>query len=309
MATDQAVEFAGFLAQLEERASNAGMDLPTVRDAFESIHSGTTEPEDVTYVEVNAAGVEALWCIPADADPDAVVLYSPMGGGVFDSTHSDRKAAAHIAKAAGARVLVLNCRRAPEHTFPAQINDVEAGYHWLLEQGYRAENVASVGSSLGGNLAVSLVLRLRDKGLALPSAVLAISPWCDLALAGESFDRNRDTDTLLSRPMLELIRSCWLDGTGVDWIDPRVNLLRADLHDLPPIAVFYGEHELLASEAFDFALRAKVAGNDTFLRPIVAGQHSFILGAGRAPEVDEAITTMGNWLRRSLQVGDANRAL
>jgi epsilon-lactone hydrolase len=300
MTSHQAAEFAGFFARLRERSSDPGLDLVTVRDIVESIHLATKEPEGVTYAEVDAGGVEALWCIPVDSDPEAVLLHNHMGGGVLTSMHSDRKAAAHIAKAAGMRSLVLDYRRAPEHKFPAQIDDVETAYDWLLGQGYRPENIASVGHSIGGNLAVGLAIRLRDRGAPLPGAILSVSPWCDITLSNESIEINADTDALLSRPLVEFFRSAWLDGTGVEWNDPRVNLLAADLTDLPPIAIFYGEYELLAGDASAFARRAEAAGNDVLFCSVIEGQHSFIMGAGRVPEVDEAIKVMAMWLRRNL---------
>ena len=237
---------------------------------------------------------------PTDSEPRTVLLHNHMGGSVLTSMHCDRKPAAHIAKAARMRSLVINYRRSPEHKFPAQIEDVERAYDWLLSQGYRPENIASVGHSIGGNLAVSLAVRLRDKGAALPGAILSISPWCDMTLSTGSIDTNADVDMVLTRGLLDLFRSCWLDGTGVHWTDPRVNLLEADLRGLPPIAVFYGTDELLADEAVQLALRAKAAGNDQYLRSVQRGQHSFIMGAGRVPEVDDAITEMGEWLRRKL---------
>ena len=284
MASAQAKEFAEFYGELSTRSSNPNFDLATVRDVIETMHLATKEPEDVSYAEVDAGGVEALWCIPADSDPDAVLLHSHLGGSVVASMHSDRKAAAHIARAAGVRSLVLNYRRAPEHKFPAQVEDVHSAWNWLQQKGYQPEKIASVGHSAGGNLAISLALRLRDSGEALPGAILSISPWCDLTLSGESIEGNAERDKLLSRGLLEFFRSCWLDGTGVGFSDPQVNLLNADLSGLPPIAVFYGQDELLASEAFEFGLRAERAGNDVMVRPVEAGQHSFIIGAGRVPE-------------------------
>jgi acetyl esterase/lipase len=300
MESKESQEFAQFFGDLRARTSKPGLDLSTMRDIVETIHRATKEPEDVTYAEIDADGVEALWCNPADSEHDMVLLHNHMGGSVVTSMHSDRKAAAHIAKAAGIKSLVLNYRRSPEHKFPAQIDDVETAYNWLLAQGYRAENIVSVGHSIGGNLAVSLALRLRDKGVPLPGAVLSISPWCDTSLSNASIETNAAVDMLLSRPLLESFRSAWLDGTDVPWTDPRVNLLRAELHGLPPTAVFYGTDELLAGEAFDFATRARSAGNDIYLYPVPAGQHSFIMGAGRVPEVDEAIGEMGNWVRSKL---------
>jgi acetyl esterase/lipase len=300
MTSDQAVQFATFLGALRARFSNPDLDLPTVRDVTESMHLATKEPEGVSYAEEDAGGVEALWCIPAHSDPDAVLLHSHLGGSVVASMHSDRKAAAHIARAAGVRSLVLNYRRAPEHKFPAQIEDVHSAYDWLLQKGYQPDKIASVGHSVGGTLAVSLAVRLRDNGAALPGAILSISPWSDITMTSETIDSNADLDKLLSRPLLEFFRSAWLDGTGVEWNDPRVNLLAADLAGLPPIAVYYGTDELLAGEAAELARRAQAAGNDVIVRAVPAGQHSFIIGAGRVPEVDDAIAEIGIWLRSKL---------
>jgi acetyl esterase/lipase len=305
MASTESVEFANFFADLSQRSSNPDFDLSAIRDIVETIHLATKEPEGVTYAEVNAGGVEALWCIPAGSDSDTVLLHNHMGGSVIASMHSDRKAAAHIAKSAGVRSLVLNFRRSPEHKYPAQIDDVETAYQWLLDQGYQPNNIASVGHSIGGYLAVSLALRLRDRGAPLPGAILSISPWCDPTLSGKSVESNADRDKLLSRGLLEFFRSCWLDGTGVDFSDPQINLLAADLSGLPSIAVFYGQDELLASEAFEFSVRAQRAGNDVIVQPVEAGQHSFIIGAGRVPEVDQAIAAMGSWLRFTLGLESA----
>jgi epsilon-lactone hydrolase len=300
MTSNESRDFAKFCAAVRDRLSDPHLDLATIRDIVETAHIAAKEPEGVTYAEVDAGGVEALWCVPTDSEPRTVLLHNHMGGSVLTSMHCDRKPAAHIAKAARMRSLVINYRRSPEHKFPAQIEDVEKAYDWLLGQGYRPENIAGVGHSIGGNLAVSLAVRLRDRGAALPGAILSISPWCDMTLSSRSIDTHADVDMVLTRGLLELFRSCWLDGTGVHWTDPRVNLLKADLRGLPPIAVFYGTDELLADEAVQFALRAKAAGNDQQLQSVEGGQHSFIMGAGRVPEVDDAIAEMGKWLRRKL---------
>lgn len=297
MVSKQAVEFAEFLADLGKRASGPNFELSTIRDVTENIHQAAKEPVDVTYAEVDAGGVEAMWCIPVGSDPESVLLHSHLGGSVLMSMHTDRKAAAHLAKASGARSLVLNFRRSPEHKYPAQVDDVETAYRWLLQEGYQPSKIASVGHSIGGYLAIQLALRLRDRGETLPSAVLAISPWTDITLSGESIETNVNRDKLLSRGLLELFRSCWLDDTGVAFTDPRVHLLNADLSGLPPTSVYYGEYELLASDAVNFAQQARAVGSEVLLQGVEAGQHSFIMGAGRVPEVDDAIAEMGSWLR------------
>jgi len=310
MISKQTNQMAQFFASVTEEASKPGLDLTTIRDIYEKLHLAATEPEGVTYAEVDVDGVPALWCMPKGCDPNRVLLHSHGGGTVVFSMHVDRKAAGHIAKAAGVRALVLDYRRSPEHQFPAQTDDVERAYNWLLSQGIRPENIAATGQSIGGNLAVSLAVTLRDKGLALPAAILSVSPWCDMELKNATIEGNAGKDKLLSRSVLELFRESWLGDTGVAWNDPRVNLLYANLTGLPPIQVYYGDYELFAGEATEFATRAKDAGVDVSLRSVAEGQHNFILGAGRVPEVDQAIQEMGQWLRSKLGVrgGLQNRA-
>ena len=115
MASQRASDFTKLLADLSLQASNPNFESPTIRDVVENIHSATKEPEGFTYAEVDAGGVEAMWCIPECAAPGAVVVHTHMGGSVPMSMHSDRRAAAHIAQATGVTSLVLNFRRAPEH--------------------------------------------------------------------------------------------------------------------------------------------------------------------------------------------------
>ena len=300
MASTQLRQMGELFASIKERVSKPGLDLATNRDIVENLHLAAIEPEAVTYKEVNAGGVPAMWCIPQSCDTDRVLLHSHSGGSVVTSMHTDRKAVGHIAKVVGARALVLNFRRAPEHKFPAQLDDVEKAYRWLLAQGIRPENIASIGHSIGGNLAVSLAVRLRDKGVPLPAAILSVSPWYDLEMSNETWETNAKTDLLLSRQAVEGFREAWIGDTGVARNDPRVNMLYADLTGLPPTMVYYGSHEVLVGEAIEFAKRAKEAGVDVSLHSLPEGQHNFILGAGRVPEVDEAIEVIGRWLRSKL---------
>ncbi len=300
MASTQLRQMGELFASIKERVSKPGLDLATNRDIVENLHLAAIEPEAVTYAEVDAGGVPAMWCIPQSCDTDRVLLHSHSGGSVVTSMHTDRKAVGHIAKVVGARALVLNFRRAPEHKFPAQLDDVEKAYRWLLAQGIRPENTASIGHSIGGNLAVSLAVRLRDKGVPLPAAILSVSPWYDLEMSNETWETNAKTDLLLSRQAVEGFREAWIGDTGVARNDPRVNMLYADLTGLPPTMVYYGSHEVLVGEAIEFAKRAKEAGVDVSLHSLPEGQHIFILGAGRVPEVDEAIEVIGRWLRSKL---------
>ena len=303
MASEQQKQMNALYESIKERLSSPDIDLTTLRDVAEKVHLAATEPEAVTYAEVDAGGVPALWCIPAGCDPDRVLLHSHAGGTVVTSMHTDRKALGHIAKAVGARALVVDYRRSPEHKFPAQIDDMERAYRWLLARGILPENIASIGHSVGGNLAVSLAVTLRDKGVPLPAGILSVSPWYDMEAKNETLDSNAETDALITRAAVETFREAWIGGTGVAWNDPRVNMLYADLTGLPPIMVYYGAYEVLAGEAVEFAKRAKGAGVDVSLHSLPEGQHNFIWGAGRVPEADQAIEEIGGWLRSKLGLG------
>ena len=300
MASKQLKLMNELYASIKQRMTKPGLDLATNRDIVENLHLAATEPEAVTYAEVDAGGVPALWCIPQGSDQDRVLLHSHSGGSVVTSMHTDRKAIGHIAKAVGVRALVLNFRRAPEHKFPAQIEDVEKAYRWLLAQKIRPENIASIGHSIGGNLAVSLAVTLRDKGTPRPAAILSVSPWYDPEMKNETWESNAETDALLTRQSVEGFREAWIGGTGVARNDPRVNMLYADLNGLPPIMVYYGAYEMPAGDSIEFAKRAKRAGVDVSLHSLPEGQHNFILGAGRVPEVDQAIAEIARWLRSKL---------
>src|SRR5215471_13759138 len=282
MVSTQNKQMAQFFASMTARMSRTDLDLATIRDVYENLHLAAKEPEGVCYAEVDIDGVPALWCIPTDCDMNRVLLHAHGGGTVIFSMHLDRKAV-------GARALVLDYRRSPEHRFPAQIEDMERAYHWLLARGIRAENIAITGQSIGGNFAVSLAIELRNKGVAMPAAILSVSGLYDMELKSDTIKSNAKNDKLLSRPLLEWFREAWLGGTDNAWSDPRVNLLYADLAGLPPIQVYYGHHEVLVGEIVEFAKRSKDAGVDVDLHSVSEGQHNFILGAGRVPEVDKAI--------------------
>lgn len=299
--SEQSRRFAELSAATRDRMD--GLELPTIRDVCEALgQAAGAEPEGITYAEVDAGGVPAMWCIPAGSDDANVLLFNHAGGSVFFSMRSDRKAAAHLAMAAGIRVLVVDFRRSPEHKFPAQLDDVEMAYRWLLSQGYAPEHVVSGGHSVGGNLAVGLALRLRDQGMPTPAAILAVSAWCDIELRDSTSKSNVESDKMLSRALLEFFRESWIGGTGVAPNDPRINLLHADLTGLPPISIYYGADELLVGEIIEFARRAKAAGVDASLHGVPNGQHLWLLGAGKIPETDAAIAELGRWLRTRLEL-------
>lgn len=301
MASAESDQLARVFAAARERYSNIALGLETIRDISDAMAERVgKEPEGVTYAEVDAGGVPAQWCIPAGCDDESVLLWSHAGGTVVFSMYTDRKAAGHLAKAAGIRALVLDFRRSPENPFPAQQDDVETAYRWLLSQGYRPEKIATGGHSVGGNFAVSVAIRMRDQGMPLPGAILSVSSWYDTELKNPTLKSNAASDKVLSAAVLSFFRESWLGRAATKYNDPRVNLLYADLSGLPPMNIYFAAHEVFAGEIREFANRAKAAGVDTSLHGVPGGQHLFLLGAGKVPETDAAIAEMGSWLRGKL---------
>lgn len=305
MSNNTAIQLSPEALAFEEllgSSSGPPSDLEIARNRAEGMHQAASEPTGVTYEEVSAGGVPGIWVEPVGADKSYVLLHAHAGGSVVTSAFVDRKLAGHIAKAVGVPALVLNFRLAPEHKYPAQLDDVEAAFDWLLSQGYPAEKIITIGHSVGGFLAVAIALRLRDSGRTLPGAIVSISPWCDLEIANPTIESKAGTDKVLSRDLLTFFRDAWIGGTGVDADDVRINLNKADLSGLPPTLVSWGSYEVLAGEDEEFAGRLRAAGVPTHSFDVPGGQHSYVWAAGRVPETDRAIARIATWVRDTVDI-------
>ena len=299
MSSPELAQYADFYADMTRRFGLTD-SLELWRDISERLHQLTPEPEDVTYKEVTANGVPAILITPAESSADHILLHCHSGGGVTASMWQERKAIGHLAKASGAQALAINYRLAPEDKFPAQIDDVEAAFRWLLDQGYDPSRIVSSGDSIGGNFAVNLALTLQRKNAPLPGAVVSISPWFDMELNNGTITSNASNDKMLSHDLLRGFTDAMLDGTGIELTDSRINLAQADPAGLPPTMIYYGEYEILVDDSKQFAERARAAGVDLELRSLPEGQHNFFLGAGHVPEITAAVAEMGAWLRSKI---------
>src|SRR5258708_6213803 len=179
MGSPELAQYADFYADMTRRFGLTD-NLELWRDISERLHQLTPEPEDVTYRDVTANGVPAILVMPAESSPDHILLHSHSGGGVTASMWQERKAVGHLAKAAGARALVINYRLAPEDKFPAQIDDVETAYRWLLGQGYDPSRIASSGDSIGGELSGNPAPTPQRKNAPPPRAAPSLSPGVDM---------------------------------------------------------------------------------------------------------------------------------
>lgn len=280
----------------DRMTANPEMGLASMRDLFEEWHQPTAEPEGVTYKNETIAGVPGTWALPVGADTSKVLLYTHGGGFVVASDASHRKLAGHVAKALGVTAVVIDYRRAPEFPFPAQIEDSTAVYKALLDQGFAAEDISTVGDSAGGNLAVSTVLRLREDGLPLPGGVICFSPWLDMEHKGATLVTNDATDALITKPLLEGMSGMFLGESGSP-TDPLANPLYADYRGFPRLYLNAGAVESLRDNAERLHERAVAAGVDSTLSIVDDMQHVFPCLAGNAPEADQEIQRIAGWYK------------
>lgn len=279
-------------------AGNPGMGLDSLRLLLEDLQSLAAEPTDVTYEEVDAGGIPAIWARPIGAAKDRVILYTHGGGFVTNTASSHRKLAAHLAKRAGVPALVIDYRRAPEHPFPAQIEDAIKAHKWLREKGFAPERTALAGDSAGGNLAISSVLKMRELGMPLPAAVIAFSPWLDMESTGETFVSNAPYDVFISKDMAVLMAGMYLGKASP--VDPLANPLHADLKGFPPVHVFAGDVEVLQDDARRFVEKAKSSGVDATVAYGAGQQHVYQFMAGRSREADASLAAAAAWVRPHL---------
>ncbi len=234
----------------------------------------------------------------AEHTDEGALLYLHGGGYAICSPFTHRALAANLGKAAGLNALVPDYRLAPEHPFPAAIDDAVAAYRWLLEQGAPSERIVIAGDSAGGGLTLATMLKLRDTGEPLPGAAAVISPWTDLAVTGESVKTRQKDDPMLYRSGLIEYAQLYLGDH--DCKDPLASPLYADFAGFPPLIIHVGTAEILHDDATRLAERAQAAGVDVSLHVYDDMMHVWHYYAGVLPEADTAIEQIGQFLRAKL---------
>jgi acetyl esterase/lipase len=270
---------------------------PTIQETragFEAMASLFPVPDGVRSEKLDAGGVPAEWIEMPGAQRGRSLLYLHGGGYVLGSIDTHRSLIARIAAAAKARCLAIDYRLAPEHPFPAAVEDATRAYRWLLAQGQEPSRLAIAGDSAGGGLTLATLLALRDARTPLPAAAVCLSPWTDLEGTGASA-----TDPSIGDPM---ITADGLRATGRDYIgkgDPK-NPLAAPLHGdyrgLPPLLIQVGTREILLDDSTRVAAKAKAAGVDVTLERGEGLIHVWHFFGADVPESIAAIARIGEFL-------------
>lgn len=276
-----------------------GMDLSALsleeqRAAMEASAELFPPDDDVTAEVVDADGVPAEWVTVPSSRGRRVVLYLHGGAYVMGSSGSHRGLAGRIARAADASVLLPNYRLAPEHVFPAAVEDALACWRWLLGKGFEPAQMTIAGDSAGGGLALATLLALKEAGESLPACGVGLSPWTDLTGSGPSAQPG-----IVDDPMLTLsgLIDSGRDYAAHDVNNPLASPLLGDLAGLPPLLLQVGTREILLSDSTRFAERATAAGTSVTLEVEEGLIHVWQMFPD-LPEAQQAVQRIGRFIRQ-----------
>jgi epsilon-lactone hydrolase len=246
----------------------------------------------VEHAEVG--GVPGDWLTMPGADAARVALYIHGGAFVLCSPRGYRPLGARIAKATRARTFLVDYRLAPEHPFPAAIQDSADAYRGILAQGVAPSSIVIAGDSAGGNLVIATLLSLRDSAVPLPAAGVCISPWVDLECVGESMKSKADVDPLCTYDSMIAEAALYLNGHSAR--DPLASPIHADLRGLPPLLIQVGTEETLLDDSTRLARRAEESGVIVRLEVFDGMPHVWHAFASYLPEGQEAIDKIGQFV-------------
>jgi monoterpene epsilon-lactone hydrolase len=253
----------------------------------------------VSYEPFEISGIPAEWIIPEDADNDHVLFHIHGGGYVIGSIRSHRKMVARFARAARCRALLFDYRLAPEHPFPAALEDALTSYRWLLAQGYEPGKIAIAGDSAGGGLAIATLIALRDAGEPLPAAGMLLSPWTDLTGTGETLKTVGWRDPVLNPKLGVKWARCYLGDA--DPLNPLISPIYADCTGLPPLLIHVGTKEMLLDDSRVFAERAQSHGVPVELDIWDGMFHVWHAGAPALREGTEAIKKLAAFFEENVK--------
>lgn len=268
------------------------------RERMDEICAVDPPDPDIVFTPFMIGGVPAEWSLAPGSDAGRVLLYFHGGGYCSGSITSHRAMVGGIGRLAGIRTLAIAYRLAPEHPYPAQLEDARAAWRFLRDEGYRPETIAIGGDSAGGNLTLAVLRALREAGETLPAAAWLVSPWTDLTQSGATLDSKADVDPLISRDYLDGLAAAFLGGRSA--ADPAVSPLFADLSGLPPTLVQVGSSETLLDDAVRTARALGLAQVPVTLEVWPRMIHAWMIWSARLVDGRAASARAAAWLRERL---------
>lgn len=290
------------LALIREHSPDPKKSVPVMREDLSAFYMEMQE--EVTDEGAHQIGkvrisdtVSGYWITLPDADAGGAILFFHGGGFSLGSTRDHLGLCIRLARAANVPVLSIDYRLAPEHPFPAAVEDAVAAYRYLISEGYHPHRILPAGISAGGTLVLSLLLSIRDEGRPLPLAAVCMSPVVDLLFSGESVSMNSERDWI-TPARLQAVQKTYL--AGHDPHDPLASPAHATMKGLPRLYIQMGTHELLLSDIGKFVDRARWAGVPVQAEIWEGMFHSWQIFAGQVPEGREAIDQAGAFIQSIL---------
>ncbi len=287
---------ATVLAFLNSNQSSEAADIPAQRERMDKLSEFFPVPEGTSVEPGVVGGIKGEWVRAKNARKDATLLYLHGGGYVVGSSKSHRHLAAALSEAAGISVFAADYRMAPEHPYPAAVDDAVAAYKGLLDSGLPPSKLAISGDSAGGGLTMATLIAARDKGLPMPACAVPISPWADLTQSGDAYRSARaKRDPMITKDGLDQMAAVYLGGKNAK--APTASPAFADLKGLPPLLIQVGGDEALHSDSVTLAANAEAAGVDVSFESwggMMHVWHAFfpILSEGR-----DAVARIGSYIK------------
>lgn len=277
----------------------AGCSISELRKLEALIINNQKIPAGTEIRAVSIEGINAEWVRAAADQTERVILYLHGGAFIMGSPTTHRELAARLSASTDAAVLVLDYRLAPEHSFPAAMEDAISAYQWLLDNGYRSKQLAIGGDSAGGGLALQTLIALRDEEVPLPAAAIFLSPITDwVRFDGESYSTRADVDPFNTLELCRFTASHYIGGN-----DPETPLLyptNMDLSGLPPLCIHVGDDEVLLSDSVRFAERARACNVDVEFRIWPSMWHAFQTSARVVPEARRSLDEIGRFVANNV---------
>ena len=290
-----ATQLDGLVTLLRSRATPPDHDIAQARARFEKTAVFLGGAPDAKCEKVDAGGVPAEWVMAPGCDSGRAILYLHGGGYAIGSLNTHRRLAYDISAASSAKVLLIDYRLAPEHPFPAAVDDAAAAWRWLLQQGFAPNRMAIAGDSAGGGLTIATLVNLRDLKLGLPACAVTISPWVDLEGLSNSLTTRSKQDPMVQKDGLLWMARMYLNGK--DAKSPLAAPLHADLKGLPPTLIQVGTAETLLDDSIRIAEKMHAAGVDARLAIWPNMLHVFPLFAPILSEGRDGCIEIGNFIR------------
>ena len=287
-----------FKMKLKPEVVDAGFSVAKFREDVDKATARMRMPKGVTTRNDKIDSLEAEWIIPENPIAGKVLLYIHGGGFISGSCKTHRMHVAKFAKGSRLTSLVFDYRLAPEHPFPAGLDDCVRAYKWLMEKGYEPEDIMVGGESAGGTLTLSLLLALKEQGIGMPKAAFSISAVTDLRCLADSFDYNARND-IAPMGSWDVWTKLYIGNN-----DPTLPLLSPQMGDytgLPPLYICVGTHEIHLDDCENVAGKAKAQGVDVILRKWPKMVHAFPILSPLFPEAKHAMAEICEFIRYHIQ--------